>query len=212
MKNQTSPVDDLKHIRQMMEESSKFLSLSGLSGIAVGCFALLGSAVAYFLILEQGTIRYDEFLRVVQGGWFNHFRLYMILDALFVLTGALVSAWYITYRQGKHKGQKFWTPSAKKLVGSLSSVLVTGGLFCIILLLQGYGKLLASSMLIFYGLALLNAAKYSKHDIRSLAYAQVVLGLLGAVLLDYGLFIWTIGFGMVHIIYGTVMYFKYDRR
>lgn len=211
MKNQTSPLDDLKHIRQMMEESTKFLSLSGLSGVAVGCFALLGSAIAYFFILDKGMVSYDEFLRVVQGGWFNHFRLYMILDALFVLAGALASAWYITYRKGKHHGQRFWTPSAKKMVGSLSSILAIGGMFCAILMVQGYGKLLASAMLLFYGMALLNAAKYSKQDIRTLGYTEIVLGLTAAVFLNHGLLIWTIGFGIVHIVYGTVMYYKYDR-
>lgn len=209
MKNQNSPIDDLKHIRQMMEESTKFLSLSGLSGIAVGCFALLGSAIAYFFILNQGMVIYDENIGVIHGALGNNHKFYLIVDALMVLIGALFSAWYITYKQGRHKGQKLWTLSAKKLIGSLASVLVTGGLFCAILLLQGYVKLLAPSMLLFYGLALLNAAKYSKHDIRILGYTEIALGLAAALFPDFGLLIWTIGFGATHIFYGTVMYYKY---
>lgn len=211
MRNQTSPLDDLKHIRQMMEESSKFISLSGLSGVAVGCFALLGAAIAYFMILDFGAIRYDEYFRVLAGGGRNTLRLALVADALFVLAGALLSAWYLSYRKSHQSGQAFWTSSARKMVMSLLSVLATGGVFCLILILQGYFKLVVPSMLIFYGLALLHAAKYSRQDIFSLAWVQIGLGLLAALFLNYGLLIWTIGFGFVHIVYGIVMYYKYDR-
>jgi hypothetical protein len=212
MKPQTNPIDDLKHIRQMMEESSKFISLSGLSGIAVGCFALVGAAIAYFLILDGGQQRYDEYFHALNNGHHWPLRLKLAADALFVLTGAVLSAIYLTYRKGASNGQKLWTPSAKKMTGSMLSVLVVGGVFCLILIFQGYFKLVASAMLMFYGLALLNSAKYSKHDIKSLAYIQIALGLLAAAFLNYGLLIWTIGFGLVHIAYGTVMYLKYDRQ
>jgi hypothetical protein len=210
MKNQTSPIDDLKHIRQMMEESSKFLSLSGLSGIAVGSFALLGAAIAHFFILEQGNILYDEFLRALPGAYQKSLRLSMFILAISILTGALLSAWFISFRKSKKMNVPFWTSSAKKMVASLFSVLITGGLFCIILIFHGYFKMIAAVMLLFYGLALLNSSKYSKHDLKSLAYTQIFLGLLAATFLNYGLLIWTVGFGIVHILYGIIMYYKYE--
>jgi predicted lysophospholipase L1 biosynthesis ABC-type transport system permease subunit len=37
--------DDIKAIREMMEKSSKFLSLSGLSGVVAGCAAIAGADV-----------------------------------------------------------------------------------------------------------------------------------------------------------------------
>ncbi|WP_157482467.1 hypothetical protein [Geofilum rubicundum] len=211
METKNNPSEDLKHIRQMMEASSKFLSLSGLSGIAVGSFALAGSAIAYFILLEGGTLKYDEFLQVLNRGNHFPFRTAMLLNALFVLFSALISAWYISYRTSKKRKLKFWTPSAKKMVWSLFSVLSVGGIFCLLLLYNGYFRLIAASMLLFYGLALLHASKYSMQNISALAYTEITIGLLATLFHNYGLLLWTLGFGFVHIVYGIVMYFKYDR-
>ncbi|WP_146697699.1 hypothetical protein [Geofilum rhodophaeum] len=212
MTTKSNPSEDLKHIRQMMEASSKFLSLSGLSGIAVGSFALAGAAIAYFIILKGGTVKYNEFIQVVNYGQNDHLRSGMLLNALFVLSGALLSSWYLCYRNSKKRNQKFWTPSAQKMVWSLFSVLSVGGAFCLLLVYHGYFKLVAASMLLFYGLALLNASKYSMQNISALAYTQMSLGLLATFFHNYGLLLWTLGFGVVHIIYGVAMYFKYDRK
>ncbi|MGQ1948730.1 hypothetical protein ACT3CD_16690 [Geofilum sp. OHC36d9] len=212
METQNRPNEDLKHIRQMMEASSKFLSLSGLSGIAVGSFALIGAVLAYLLLLHSGNVKYDDYLRLLNGSNSHYFRLALVADGLFVLVGALVSAYVISYRKSKQQGVAFWTPSAKNMVISLFTVLATGGLFCLTLIINGSIQLIAAAMLIFYGLALLNAAKYSKHDLHILAYTQIFLGLLAALLLNYGLFLWTLGFGVVHILYGIVMYLKYEKK
>ncbi len=211
METKNNPSEDLKHIRQMMEASSKFLSLSGLSGIAVGTFAIAGSAIAYFLILNGGTLKYDEFLKVLNHGNHFQFRTAMLLNALFVLFGALLSAWYLSYRTSKKRNLKFWTPSARKMFWSLFSVLSVGGVFCLLLFYHGYFKLIAASMLIFYGLALLNASKYSMQNISALAYTEIAIGLLATFFHNYGLLLWTLGFGVVHVFYGIAMYFKYDR-
>lgn len=210
MKSSDKAQDDIKLIRQMMEESSKTLSLTGLSGIMVGLIALLGAAIAYFVILKNGTIQYDEYIHNLNNGHTMTLRWYLVIDAIFVLISALGAAWYLSYRYCQKKGVKFWTLSAKHLVSSLFTVLIIGGLFTIILLFQGYFKIAVPSMLLFYGLALLNASKYSQHDIKSLAFTMITLGLISAILLQYGLVMWSLGFGVSHIIYGTVMYFKYD--
>lgn len=212
MKTNNHPNEDLRHIRQMMEASTKFLSLSGLSGIAVGSFALAGAAIAYFYILKGGTLQYNEFLQVLNQNHPIHFRSAMLLNALFVLSGALLSAWYLSYRTSRKRKMKFWTPSAQKMVWSLFSVLSVGGVFCLLLMYHGYFKLIAASMLLFYGMALLNASKYSKQNISILAYTQMTIGLLATFFHNYGLLLWTLGFGVVHIVYGTAMYFKYDRK
>jgi hypothetical protein len=211
MKNTNSPYDDLKHIRQMMEESSKFLSLSGLSGVAVGAFALIGAAIAYFFVLEQGVVKYDEYVRVIKGDAALNIRISLIFLAAFVFIGALGSAWIISLYKSRKEGVGFWTPSAKKMVSSLFTVLFIGGVLSLIFLFHGYVKIIASIMLVFYGLGLLNCAKYSKHDLKLLAYTEIGIGIIAAILVNYGLLLWTIGFGIVHIVYGVSMYFKYER-
>jgi hypothetical protein len=66
-------------------------------------------------------------------------------------------------------------------------------------------------MLIFYGLALINASKYTYNDIRYLGISELLIGLCSTLFLGYGLFFWAAGFGLAHIVYGALMYFKYDK-
>jgi len=70
--------------------------------------------------------------------------------------------------------------------------------------------LIAPLTLLFYGLALLNAGNYTLSEVRYLGYSEVVLGVLAAIFLNYGLYIWIFGFGILHIVYGVIMYRKYD--
>jgi len=89
--------------------------------------------------------------------------------------------------------------------------LITGGLFALILLYRNDSTLLASVTLIFYGLALVNAGKYTLGEIQYLGVFEIVLGLLAGIFTCWGLLFWAIGFGILHIVYGLVMYYRYER-
>jgi hypothetical protein len=78
-----------------------------------------------------------------------------------------------------------------------------------ILLLKGYIGIVAPLTLIFYGLALVNASKYTLSEVRWLGLTQILLGLAAAHFIGYGLVFWALGFGLVHILYGLVMHYKY---
>jgi len=84
-------------------------------------------------------------------------------------------------------------------------------LFCLILLYHGFVTLVGPATLIFYGLALLNASKYTLNDIRYLGICEIVVGLISSIYMGYGLWFWAFGFGVLHIVYGAAMYFKYER-
>jgi hypothetical protein len=94
---------------------------------------------------------------------------------------------------------------------NLAIPLAVGGIFCAILLYHGIVYLMAPAMLIFYGLALVNGSKYTLTDIRYLGLSEIVLGVFAAFFIGYGLLAWAIGFGVLHIVYGTLMYYKYER-
>lgn len=87
-----------------------------------------------------------------------------------------------------------------------------GGLFCGILLLHA-PQLIAAATLLFYGLALLNASKYTLPDMRNLGLMEIGLGLLCGFFVGTGtsLLFWALGFGVLHIIYGVLLYNKYER-
>jgi len=199
-----NPLEELREIRSMMERSSRFISLSGRSGICAGIFALIGAGVAYWYLDMNPFER--KFFR------FRVPRLYVfyIADALAVLIPSLVAAFYFTTRQAKKRGQKIWDQTSRRLLYNLAIPLVTGGIFSLALL-RWAPVLTASATLVFYGLALINASKFTLNDIRYLGFCQLGLGLVSAYFPGYSLFFWALGFGILHIVYGTAMYFKYER-
>jgi len=209
--NLTNPNEDLQTIREIMERSSKFLSLSGLAGIFAGVCALVGSAIAWFIILDSGQIPYDEYMRDPGGSSVSAIRLYLILDAMLVLGFAVFGAFYFSQRKARRAGQLFWTNSTRRLLIHLLIPLVSGAIFILILVLQNNLVLVASVMLIFYGLSLVNAGKFTFSEIHYLGLTEIGLGILAGLFINYGLLFWTIGFGLMHIVYGTVMYYRHER-
>jgi len=209
--NSFNPKDDLQAIREIMERSSKFLSLSGLSGILAGVFALIGAVIAWIFIFDSNNAQYEEIIRTGGDLHASGVGFYLALDALLVLVFAILGAVYFSQRKAKKAKQKFWTNSTRQLLIHLMIPLITGGFFIMILVFQNHLELITSVMLIFYGLALVNAGKFTFGEIQSLGLTEIVLGILAAVFINYGLLIWTIGLGLMHIVYGTVMYYRHER-
>lgn len=207
MSYSNDPIKNLADIRSMMERSSRFISLSGLSGIFAGIAALLGAAAAYVYTTQNfGNVENLGGLRTRTS---EHLWFFMT-DAFAVATIALCAGIYFTTRRAKKKGQKIWDSTTKRLLLNLSIPLITGGLFCLALL--DYAPILiAPATLIFYGLALINASKYTLDDVRYLGYFEVAIGLVASFFAGYGLFFWALGFGVMHIVYGGLMYHKYER-
>ena len=209
--NITTPKEDLQAIREIMERSSKFLSLSGLSGIFAGVCALIGAAIAWFFILEPGHLQYSEYLSGPGGSFTSDIRFYLALDAMLVLVFAVLGAFYFSRRKARKAGQPFWTNSTQRLLVHLLIPLVSGGIFTLILVIRNNIELIVPAMLIFYGLSLVNAGKFTLGEIHYLGLTQIVLGILAGVLINHGLLLWAIGFGLMHIVYGTIMYYRHER-
>jgi hypothetical protein len=208
--NISNPNEDLQTIREIMERSSKFLSLSGLSGIFAGACALIGVAFAWFFLLDSGQIRYVEFMQNSDSLSISGLRSSLTIDAILVLVLAFLGAVFFSRRKARKAGQQFWTNSTRRLLVHLLIPLVSGGLFILILIFQNNLMLVAPAMLIFYGLSLVNAGKFTLGEIHYLGLTEIALGLLAGVLINYGLLFWSIGFGLVHIVYGTVMYYRHE--
>lgn len=192
---------DISEIKNLMNKSSRFISLSGLSGKMAGIYALIGAAVAYYLVANSGR----DYL-ILDGEIINLIFLDLFLVAFFSIVTGII----LTTRKAKRDGAKIWDGSSKRLVINFLIPLITGGLYILIILKnQKYGQT-GGLMLIFYGLALINASKYSVGYIRQLGIIELILGLLATLFPGYGFWFWVLGFGVLHIIYGTWMHFKYD--
>lgn len=206
------PEIQLAEIRRLMERSSKFISLSGLSGISVGILALLGASFAFFY-LNYDLRYFDPQLYFTDYFGVVPLKTIMVLltDAFIVLITALFVAVFFTLRKAKRQNLQAWNTASRLMIISLAIPLLTGGIFCAILLYHGLFFLVAPATLLFYGLALINAGKYTFSEIRLLGITEIVLGLIGCFFAGYGLFIWGLGFGVAHITYGIIMYQKYDK-
>lgn len=208
-----SHLEALSEIRSLMERSSRFISLSGLSGVAAGTIALIGAAMVYiyFGIMPFDGKRVYYALMPAATKWGMDYLTFLIVDAALVLIGALSVGIIFTTRKARKKGQKVWDALTQRLLINLAIPLVAGGIFCLALFNLELRGLIAPATLIFYGLALVNASKYTLNDVRYLGISEIILGLLAMFKLGYGLEFWAIGFGILHIVYGMMMYLKYER-
>lgn len=196
MENSEKHLQDIAEIKDMMQRSSRFISLSGWSGISAGTFALLGALVAYGLMRSKSGPSLE---------------IYLAIDAIIVLILALSSSIYFSWRKARKQGATLWSPVTRKLLLNMAIPLITGGIYSAIMFTQGQVHLIAGCTLIFYGLALINAGRFTNREAVILGIAEIILGIAASIWYAYGFWIWGIGFGLFHIVYGITLYNKYDR-
>lgn len=202
---------DISDIKNMMNKSSKFISLSGMAGIMAGVYALIGAFVANTLIKNNNS-NYDNYNNTVAVITLESttFKL-IVLTAGIVLLLSIATAVLFTYNKAKRGGETMWNATSKRMLTNFMIPLATGGIFGLLLLKNGSYGLIAPVTLLFYGLSCVNASKYTLRDVRYLGITIIILGLIATELSGYALEFWALGFGVCHILYGSIMYFKYDR-
>lgn len=197
--------EDLSHIRSMMERSSRFISLSGLSGVFAGLSALIGGLYVYLLFKANGLDYFDGQHKLYSVDLVSD----LVLIAMIILVSALTFGIFFTIRKSRKYNLPIWTTATKKMLVNLAIPLVVGGVFCIALLYHQIYVLIAPTTLLFYGLALINAEKYTFSDIKYLGFCELILGCISLFYVGYGLVFWIIGFGVLHILYGLIVFKKY---
>jgi hypothetical protein len=197
---------ELSSIRDLMERSSKFISLSGLSGVLAGFYALAGAGLGYMLS-KDSSAQNATGADIINADLF--WKLCVI--AVVVLVLSILTACLLTMRNAKSKNAQVWNPVSKRLLVAMGIPLFTGGLFIIIMLQRGDYSLIAFACLTFYGLSLVSASAYTYSEVKWLGICEIILGLLALIIPAHGLIIWTLGFSLLHILYGSFMHFKYDR-
>jgi uncharacterized membrane protein YidH (DUF202 family) len=204
MKSEQDYIQDIAEIRSMMERSSKFMSLSGLAGIMAGIYALAGAWFAHRYLAFQPDAIYtrDGFVREL---------INVIILGITILTLAVGTAIILSQRKAKQKGVNVWNSTSRRMIISMAVPLFSGGFLILMLLVKGLIGLVAPLTLLFYGLALYNASRFTFEDVKYLGFTQILLGLLSCWFIGYGLLFWAIGFGVVHILYGIYMHFRYER-
>ncbi|HET7732812.1 MAG TPA: hypothetical protein VFK73_03155, partial [Paludibacter sp.] len=131
-------------------------------------------------------------------------------DALLILMISIGFGILFSARKAKKSKQKLVNSVTLKIAYNLAIPLATGGILSLIMISRDQIELVAAITLIFYGLGLINVSKYTHDEIHYLGLTEIVLGIGAALFLYHGLIFWTIGFGICHIVYGSIMYKKYD--
>lgn len=194
---------ELGQIRSLMEKSSKFVSISGLSGVLMGCYALVGTLLGYYMMYQP------ESVTALVGENSNKPLLFLAI-ALVILLSSLITGWLMARKKARKNKQSIWNITSKSLLFAVSIPLVTGGILSLLFFVQGYYHLIAAMLLIFYGLALTAGSIYTFAEAKGLGILEICLGLIGLCFPDKGLLLWGLGFGVLHIIYGFIVYKKYE--
>ncbi len=213
---QDSSLATLREIRTIMERSARLLSLSGWSGIWAGLVALTGSAIAYVRLQTAGPGSFEP------SGYnpINHTYARditinnLLLLALAVFLVALAGGYYFTYRKNRKQGISIWNSASRKMVISMMIPIAVAALLILVLLHNGDLDYITPICLILYGMALFNGSRYTISDIRYLGLLEIILGCVALFVSgwEWSLYLWAFGFGVLHILYGIIMWRKYDQQ
>jgi hypothetical protein len=208
---------DISEIKNLMNKSSRFVSLSGLSGILAGTYALIGAVIAHNWLYTPTGRNYigdkSNYFLDTLNAYSQHplgYKLFFL--ALVILLAAVVTAYILSAKKAHKHGEKIWDATTKRLLFNFAVPITTGGILCLVMLQYGFIGFVAPITLIFYGIACFSASKFTLGDVKYLGITTIILGLINTQFLGYGLYFWAIGFGLMHLIYGALMYYKYDRK
>lgn len=196
--NKDKALESVFEIKELMEKSSKFISISGIAAILAGIYALVGAYIATQVITQ------DTYLSAILSS--------MAIIASSVLAAAAVTAGILSYYKSKKTGQKFFSRLTYRALWNFSLPMLAGGVVCVSILMRGYYDIMASVMLLFYGLALVNTSKFTYSSVAWLGYAFICLGTVDSFWTGHSLLFWAIGFGGFHILYGILFYLHYERK
>ena len=205
MKNKQDYFEEISEIRSLMERSSKFTSVSGLSGILAGIYALVGAFLLHTIVgfRPYGIMQSEVEFSGNEWGFF-------FIGAV-VLLLAVGTAVYLSYRKAKILREPMWTATTRNMLFNMALPLLAGGVIVIVFFSYGLVGLLLPVTLIFYGLALYSAGNFTYPEIRILGIIVTVIGLLASFLIEYSVLLWATGFGLMHIVYGTLIFLRHEK-
>jgi hypothetical protein len=201
-------LEQLQGIKGIIEERTRFRALSGLSAVAAGIIALIGAFMANYYIYHSDTVAYQD---VKSAEYFTAVLIRLVWVAIITLVSAVSAGFYFSYRNAQRAGTSLLSPAGRRLIYNFWIPMMAGGIFTLVILYRGYYDLIVPVTLIFYGLSVFTASHYTHSDVRKLGIALMLTGCAAFFMPTRGVYLWAFGFGVLHIVYGTIMYYKYEK-
>ena len=130
MNNGKEPVQALEEIKQMMDRGSRFVSLSGWSGIAAGICALIAAWVADKKLDQYGINKIDYSKSgYTNNGDFLQFQRDLVILAVITFIAAFSLAFLFTWLRSRKTGVPVWGFTARKVIINVAVPMIVGALF-----------------------------------------------------------------------------------
>lgn len=181
-------IDDLRFIRETMENAASFTAVPGWGGVAMGVTALATACIAP----RPATARIWLLTWVIAA------------LAAFAL-GALGVYW-----KARRAGTPVFTRPGRKFLLSLFPPLVAGAVISAAIYGTGANRLLPSVWLLLYGVAVISAGTYSVRVVPAMGLCFMLLGISALFCpLAWGNLVMAAGFGGLHVLFGTIIARRY---
>lgn len=181
-------IEDLRFIRQTMENAASFTAVPGWGGVAMGVTAV---AAATFGPRPSNT------------------RAWVITWLLAALSAFVVGALTIFWK-ARRKGTSIFTLPGRKFILSLLPPLLAGGILSYALFDAGLTRLLPGLWLLLYGVGVISAGAFSVRVVPVMGLCFILAG-MGAVFLPaaWDNMVMATGFGGLHILFGFIIARRY---
>lgn len=200
-------LQSLLEIKNMMNKSTRFISLSGISGVLAGVYALIAAFFARRVLLENNSYDFIDSLRHIS----KEQAILLFIIVFILIFVSLFTAVYLSFRKAKKTNEVLWNNTSKRLIINLTIPLITGAVYILISFYKNDLTDACALMLLFYGLSLINASKFTVGHIKYLGFIIITLGLFCHLFRMYSFWFWVFGFGIMHIVYGLFMHFILEK-
>ena len=181
-------IDNLRYIRETMERASAFTAVPGWGQVAIGVSAIAAAYVA----AHQATPR------AWLGVW--------LAEAIISL---LIAGWLMD-RKARKLGVPLFSGPGRKVVFSLSPPMVVGALLTVVLFRAGMINAIPGMWLLLYGTGVITGGMFSVSVVPVMGICFMVIGAVGLLMLPLsGNWLMAVGFGGLHVVFGTIIARKY---
>lgn len=180
-------MDNLKYIRQTLERAGSFTAVPGKGGVLMGVVALLAAVVA---ARQPGA-----------GAWLAVWTVAAMVAIAIGVAGAAI------------KSRRFQMPlfsgPGRKFIAGFTPALLAGAVLTAVFYRAGISGFLPGVWLLLYGAAVLAGGSASVRVVPIMGACFMFVGTVALLLPGWNDVLLPVGFGGLHLIFGTVIAVKY---